>query len=68
MVPLQVESAAAELRVPSISPAAEARDVARAIAEARPAEPPRHLAAAARKACADWSAAAKDRAGGQGTS
>ena len=39
--------AAAELGVPSIGPAAEARDVERAIAEARPAEPPRHLAAAA---------------------
>jgi hypothetical protein len=64
----KLRAAAAELRVPSISPAAEARDVARAIAEARPAEPPRHLAAAARKACAEWIAAAKDRAGSQGTS
>lgn len=64
----KLRAAADELGVPRIGPAAGAQEVTRAIAEARSMPSPRHLAAAARKACAEWRGTAKARAGTQGTS
>ncbi len=55
----KLRAAADELGVPRIGPAADAEEVARALEEARPVPPPRQLAASARRACAEWHAAAR---------
>jgi hypothetical protein len=48
----KLRAAAADLAAPVVSPDGDATAITRALAEARPATPPRHLAESARAACA----------------
>lgn len=57
----KLRGAAAELGTPLISPAADQGEVRQAIRDAVVRPAPRHLAAAARTACAEWHAAARGR-------